>query len=335
MALGMTLNGANGETYTGIQNTLKLAGLTTEEINDSYKNLYNLLLSADTKVDFRIANSIWYRSGIDVKQSFINTNTNYFSAQISGLDFNNPDAADVINAWVNQSTNGKITEIVDKPISRDAFMFLINAIYFKGTWKYEFDKKNTSEQNFYLTDGTNIKCNMMQIESELNCFSTEKLKVVELPYGNGNFSMIILLPDTSVNINDFIDGIDAQKWNDWITNMVKSDVVLSMPKFTFACDYTLNDVLKTMGMETAFSDFADFSGIFENVQASVTKVKHKTYIDVNEEGTEAAAATSVEVGPTAILSNQIIVDRPFVFAIRESNSGCILFMGKVLNPVLE
>jgi serpin B len=181
----------------------------------------------------------------------------------------------------------------------------------------------------------------MMMETDLKYYSDEKMQAVELPYGDGNFSMLILLPDISSDINDFIADISAQTWNNCLNNTSKSKVILSMPKFTFKNEYTLNDVLMDMGMETAFSGSADFSGMFENTDALISKVKHKTFIDVNEEGTEAAAVTSVGIDVTSYPGNHtndpIIfnVNRPFVFVIRESNSDCILFLGKVINPSLN
>ena len=156
MALGMTLNGADGDTYAAMKQTLELAGLTEEEINKSYASLIELLRVLDTEVIFQIANSIWYRQGFPAEESFLDVCQQYFDAVVEGLDFDDPAAVDTINNWVNENTNGKIEGIVEPPIDPLTVMFLINAIYFKGTWKYEFDEQDTKSTPFYLLDDTQV-----------------------------------------------------------------------------------------------------------------------------------------------------------------------------------
>lgn len=337
-AFGMALNGANGTTYNEIQNTLELSGLSPQQVNETYKGLNDLLLSIDSKVDFRIANSIWYRNSFAVKESFINTNVNYFNAKITGLDFNSPTAAATINSWVDQRTNSKIKEIVDNPIDPSTLMFIINAIYFKGTWKYSFDKKYTSDGDFHLADGSTATCKMMKLETGLSYTSNDKFQALELPYGDGNFSMVILLPNPDQNIDDLVSGFNKIAWEQCLNSFTETKILLSFPKFTFQCDYTLNDVLQLMGIQTAFSGSADFSGMYEQKKVCISKVKHKTFVEVNEEGTEAAAVTSIEIKNTSSANGgdeplRIDVNRPFIFLMRESSTNCILFMGKVLNPL--
>lgn len=338
-AFGMALNGANGTTYDEIQNTLSLSGLSRQQVNETYKNLNSFLLSIDKKVDFRIANSIWYRNNFVVKEDFINTNVKYFDAEVSGLDFNNPSAAGTINSWVNQSTNGKIQEIVQNPIDPATLMFVINAIYFKAAWKYSFDKQYRADDIFRLSDGSTTTLKFMKQETELGYTSNDKLQAVELPYSDGNYSMIVLLPNTGQNIDNLISGLSSAEIDQTFNSFAKTKILLSLPRFTFKCEYTLNDVLKLMGIRSAFSRAADFSGIFEGESVCISEVKHKTFLEVNEEGTEAAAVTSISFertstgGGNGIL--QLNVNKPFLFLIRENNSNCILFIGKVLNPTLN
>lgn len=336
VALGMTYNGAAGITREEMQKTLELSGLTDKEINESYKSLIELLRGLDNKVIFQIANSIWYRLGWQFEEDFINTNKKYFDAVVSGLDFSDPEASKIINKWVEDNTNGKIKGIVEPPINPETVMFLINAIYFKGTWTYEFDKKLTRDDKFNLPDGSQSPCRMMSQESDFQYFENEDFQAVDLPYGDGKYSMTIFLPRQSIDINDLISEFNNTNWSQWLNSFQENYVLLQLPKFKLEYEITLNDVLKALGMKIAFDPFAaDFSNMYKGPNnLYISNVKHKTYVDVNEEGTEAAAVTSVEIradsGPS-----YMIVNRPFVFAIRENHSQTILFIGKVVEPLTE
>jgi len=337
MALGMTLNGADGDTYEAMKETLELAGLTEEEINKSYASLIELLRGLDPEVIFQIANSIWYRQGFPTKQSFLDICQQYFDAVVEGLDFDDPAAVDIINNWVNESTNGKIEGIVDPPINPLTVMFLINAIYFKGTWKYEFDEQDTQSSPFYLLDDSEVQCQMMQQEATLAYYKNADFQAVDLPYGNGKYSMTVLLPAQDKNIDELIAELNDSNWNEWMGSLIEQDVALYLPKFTLEYDLLMNDVLKAMGMEVAFdTGQADFTKMYDADQVGlnlfISKVRHKTFVEVNEEGTEAAAVTSVEmtlesVGPDITTMR---VDRPFIFVIGENHSGSILFAGKIV-----
>lgn len=338
MALGMTYNGANGSTQEAMQKTLELNDLTIQEVNESYKSLIELLTGLDPKVQFQIANSIWYRQEFSFEEEFINLCKTYFNALVRGLDFNDPNAADTINEWVEENTNGRIEEIVDKPIDPLIVMFLINAIYFKGTWTYEFDEELTKDDWFYLPDGSRKPCKMMEQRSEYNYFSNPDFQAVDLLYGDGNFSMIIFLPRPQKNIDSLIAEFTEENWDNWINSFSKDSGDIYIPKFTLEYELTLNEVLKALGMEIAFDPYqADFTKMYKPGGIWIGKVKHKTFVEVNEEGTEAAAVTSVEIvlGPDGPSGFYMRVDRPFVFVIRENKSQAILFMGKIVEPTLE
>ncbi len=340
MALGMTYNGADGETEKAMRNTLELAGLTEQQINESYRTLIDLLTQLDSAVLFEIANSIWYRQGIPVKEEFIKLNLTYFDAEVAALDFNKPDAAATINGWVDEKTHGKITEIVTPPIDPMTVMFLINAIYFKGTWTYEFDKEATMEDWFYLPDSSRVQCQMMNQGNEFRYFENELFQAVDLLYGKEKFSMIVFLPKRDVAIDSLINLFNQENWDSWLRSFGKDSGDLFLPKFTLEYKITLNNVLTALGMGIAFDgDRADFGGIADLTQLPgnlyISQVLHKTFVEVNEEGTEAAAVTSVEFGITSINPQRFVmrIDRPFVFAIRENHSHTILFLGKIVNPV--
>ncbi|MEA3432829.1 MAG: serpin family protein [candidate division WOR-3 bacterium] len=335
MALGMTYNGANGSTQEAMQKTLELSGLTIQEVNESYKSLIELLTGLDPKVQFQIANSIWYRQEYSFEEEFINLCKTYFNALVRGLDFNDPNAADTINGWVEENTNGRIKEIVDKPINPLTVMFLINAIYFKGTWTYEFDEELTKDDWFYLPDGSRKPCKMMEQRSEYNYFSNPDFQAIDLPYGDGDFSMTIFLPRPQKNVDSLIAEFNEENWDNWINSFSKDSGDIYIPKFTLEYGIKLNDVLKALGMGIAFDPYwADFTRMYKPGGIWIDKVKHKTFVKVNEEGTEAAAVTSVEMILGAGFGFYMRVDRPFVFVIRENKSQTILFMGKIVEPTL-
>lgn len=336
MALGMTLNGANAATRDSMARTLEFSGLTQTGINSSYKSLIALLSNLDPKVKFQIANSIWHRPDLLVEQAFKEVNSLHFNAEINSINFSDPGAARTINGWVDRSTNGKIKEIVPDPIPRDIVMYLINAIYFKGTWTYSFDPKNTRDDSFTLPNGSKTACKMMYLKGNLRCTSTDQVQAIDLAYGDAGFSMTILLPKVGTNIDEFTGRLTQQQWISIVSGLATKEAELYFPKFKLEYSKKLNDVLKAMGMPIAFSpDLADFTNIDKRGGLFISDVQHKTFVQVDEEGTEAAAVTSVGVGRTSIGDTFVMrIDRPFVFVIRENRSGAILFMGKIVEPKL-
>jgi len=334
MALGMTYNGADGSTEEAMRATLELSDLTLEEINESYKSLIEYLVGLDPEVEFNIANSIWYRQEWTFEEDFLDRCETYFNALVSGLDFNDPNAKDIINAWVSENTNGKIEEIVDYIDPLDV-MFLINAIYFNGTWTYKFDENLTHEDTFHLLDDSQVLCEMMEVEGDFQYFENSDFQAIDLPYGYECFSMTIFLPQPDKNIDSLILELSQENWNQWINNFYINSVNLQFPKFTLEYDIKLNNVLSALGMGIAFNPgLADFTKMYKDGGLFISRVKHKTYIKVDEEGTEAAAATSVVMSYTSVGGGvlHMRVDRPFIFAIRENHSGTILFIGKIVNP---
>lgn len=336
MALGMTYNGAAGTTRDAMQQTLELQGMTLQDVNEAYRSLIDLLRNLDSKVGFTLANSIWYREGIEIVPDFLDRNQQYFDAQVTALDFADPAAANTINAWVDERTRGKIREIVAPPIDPITIMFLINAIYFKGDWTHQFDRDLTRDAAFELADGSQTTVRMMTHDGEVPVrvfFDWDaQITVADLPYGGQAYSMTIVMPSEASRIEALVGNMDQSRWNGWIAALDSTTMRVSLPKFTLEYEITLNDVLKALGMEEAFTGSADFTNLYRGPErAFITEVKHKTFVDVNEEGTEAAAVTSVEVGLTSAPPS-IYVDRPFVCVIRERHSGTILFMGKMLNP---
>jgi serpin B len=333
MALGMTYNGAAGTTRDAMQQTLELGGMTLQEVNEAYHGLIGLLRDLDPRVEFALANSIWYRQGVPVLPDFLDRNQHYFDAEVRALDFSDAGAADVINGWVSDQTRGKIPDIVDPPIDPLTFMFLINAVYFKGDWTYQFDEDLTKDDPFFLPDGSQTTVPMMSLADEIpaRVYRDAERTVVDLYYGGQAFSMTIVVPEDAASIDALAESLTETQWQGWVLDLDSTDTYVSLPKFTLEYEIELNDVLKALGMEIAFTGSADFTDMVASGGAYIDKVRHKTFVDVNEKGTEAAAVTSVEMRFTSAPS-MIRVDRPFVFAIRENYSGTILFMGKIVDP---
>jgi len=332
MALGMTLNGARGTTYDAMTATLEFQGISSEEINQGYRSLTELLTGADPGVKMNIANSIWSRTGFVVEQSFITTNKTFFNAQVSSLDFSNPSALATINAWVNEQTRGKIPTILDNPIPEEIVMYLINAVYFKGTWTHQFDPKNTRDAEFTLPTGSKVPCKLMTMNSRFQYRETEKYQAIDIPYGAGYFSMAVILPSPGSNIDAFVASLQSGEWESIINGFQSTEMLLSLPRFKLEYKKSLIKSLSALGMEIAFDrNKADFRGINRNGELFISEADHKTYVEVNEAGTEAAAVTSIGIGLTS-LPPSMTVDRPFVLVIRERNSGAILFVGKVIDP---
>jgi serpin B len=333
MALGMTYNGAAGSTEDAMRSTLEYGSLTNDEVNESYKSLIGLLRGLDPEVVFQIANSIWYKHGYPIEKDFIDLNIKYFDALVKEMNFADPGAAGIINGWVYDNTNGRIEEIVQSPIDPSIVMFLINAIYFKGTWTYEFEKEKTTDDWFTLPDGSQEACRMMTLEGDLGYFITEDFQAVDLPYGGSAYSMTIILPREGVDLDFLIGQLGPENWADWMDRFSEAPVELYLPSFSLEYELKMNYVLKALGMSIAFTPSANFSRMCKTGGLFISEVRHKSFVEVNEEGTEAAAVTVVVMTDSADGGPILMrIDRPFIFVIRENHSQTILFMGKIVQP---
>lgn len=337
LALAMTYNGAETSTKEAMEKALRLQGLSRQEINESYQALIKGLQSIDPKVILEIANAIYYRQGFEVEPNFVNLNQKFYDAEISALDFSSPSAVQTINDWVNGKTHGKIPTILDQ-ITPMQVMFLLNAIYFKGTWAKEFNPKSTEEQPFYVQPGQPVQTKMMHRLDTLDYATTEDFSAIRLPYGKGNYNMYVFLPSEGKTPGDIVTKLNKQSWNDWMKSFRLTQTVdIMLPKFKYPYEIMLNDVLTDMGMGIAFTGAADFSGINRFGDLLIDYVKHKTFIDVNEEGTEAAAVTIVAIERTSVgpTKTYFHVNKPFMYAITEKSTGAVMFIGTVKHPVYE
>ena len=328
IALTMTYNGAAGETEHAMAEVLEIGGLDRDTVNHSNAALRNSLEDPDPKVEISIANSIWSRQGVEFNPDFLERNRVFFGAEVASLDFSALEATEIINEWVNTNTNGKIEKIVDK-INPQTLLFLINAIYFKGNWQDEFNKSMTRQGIFHLSDGSEKRVEMMRREGEYPYFRGTNFEATRLPYGDGRLGMYIFLPNRDSNLNKFLENLNAENWEGWISQFQDRRHEMMLPRFKLEYEVRLNDTLEALGMGIAFGSGADFSGMGPSL--FISEVRHKTFVEVNEEGTEAAAVTAV-VGVKSIPS-VFRVDRPFFFAIYDAETETILFMGTVTEPM--
>lgn len=335
LALSMVYNGAGGETKTAMAKTLLLQHIDINTLNEQSLDMINNLKNPDENITLSIANSVWARKGETFKPNFINTVQKFFNAKTTTLDFNDPKSADLINSWASENTNGKIPTIVNPPLPSDMVMYLINAVYFKGSWTKEFDKKLTSQRNFTLSDGAVEQRSLMKRSEKMLYYENSDFQSTSLPYGkNRRLAMLVFLPK---DINKFIDSLNQQNWDKWTSSYENTQGTLLLPKFKITYEKDLVSLLSKLGMGIAFQDKADFSGIGDSLR--ISQVRHKTYVDNNEEGTEAAAVTSIGIGVTGVISEPktfyMEVNRPFFFVIQDTQTKEILFTGIISNPKYE
>jgi len=332
-ALSMTLNGANGATRDAMLATLGMNGLTPEKINNSYKDLTEALLNVDKRVLISIANSVWTEKNFVVKKPFTDILTQYYNAESKSFDITDPLVPNQINSWIESKTNGLIKNMIDK-LDQSTVMLLINAIYFKGKWNSQFDKDKTVQGSFYKTGGETAQVPMMKQTSEFKVYNGEGFTLAEFPYGQANFVMDVLLPDADNGIKSIIPLINDNSFKGWISQLSERKTDLSFPKFKYGYKKDLNDILTDMGMGIAFTDNADFSNI-SDMDLLISIVKHQAFIETNEEGSEAAAATIVGISTTSMPAGPYIlnIDHPFLYIIRETSTNSILFMGRVGDPL--
>jgi serine protease inhibitor len=333
IALNMTYNGASGSTEQAMAQTLQLQGMSLNEINIAQQSLSQTLANSDPKVQLSIANSLWARSGVAFKPEFLETIKEAYKARVTNLDFNNPNATSIINNWVNENTQGKIPTIVDQ-INPATVLFLINAVYFKGNWEKQFSKDATQELPFTLLDGKRKQHPLMSQSGRYRYAENELFQAISLPYGSGNLSMYVFLPKSNVTLQSFYSNLNYENWEQWLNRFNSREGSIVLPKFKLEYEIELKQTLQALGMGIAFADKADFSNM-TSASVKIDEVKHKTFVEVNEEGTEAAAVTSVGIRVTSAMPQQpfrMVVDRPFFFAIRDNRTGTVLFMGSIVEP---
>jgi len=330
IALTMAYNGASGETKEAMVKVLELQGMSLEEVNQTNAALLERLNNLGGDVLLEMANSLWVREGEEFRVDFLKRNQEFYGAEISTLDFTDSKAPSIIDAWVKEKTGGKIKELVEE-IPSGVILYLISAVYFKGAWAVKFDQQYTKERNFTLLDGSKKKVPMMMTGAKgFKYLKDDNFEAVGLPYGDGKVRMYLFVPHRESSLNQFYQELSAGSWDDWMSQFQQTELIIVMPRFSLEYEIVLNDALANLGMEVAFdSGTADFSGMCIGDRIWIDEVKQKTFLEVNEEGTEAAAATSVRMkkGPMAVY-----VNRPFFCAVRDDETGAILFMGSIVEP---
>ncbi|MFN8673566.1 MAG: serpin family protein [Candidatus Sericytochromatia bacterium] len=332
--LSMVYNGSDEKTKEEMEKVLNFSGSTLDEINKSNNTLMRQLANTDKGVRLDIANALFGNKSINFSNTFKENMSKFYRAEISALDFSSKDSVKVINEWVKNATQSKISKIIDS-LSTDDLLVLINAIYFKGTWSKKFDKAETKTLPF-KGGKTTKDVQMMTNYDEYKYFSSEGIQGIELPYGDEKMAMYIFLPGEGKGIADFNKEMSVDKLNEYVKKLRKGKGRITMPKFKLEYESSLNEPLSNIGMTDVFSDSANLSKLFEkNISSKLSQVKHKTFVEVNEEGTEAAAVTAGTVTATSIALPEepfeMTVDSPFFYLILDKNTKTILFMGSILD----
>lgn len=336
IALAMTYNGSAGQTQEAMSRTLGWQEMSVDEVNDGQRAMKGLLEDSGPGVQLDIANSLWAREGAPFRDDFLGTNRTYYEAEVSELDFNARDAHETINRWVEKNTKGKIPSILNEPLQAEDDLVLVNAIYFNGGWKDEFSPGATKERDFTLADGTVKQVPMMSREGAYEYVREDGYQAIRLPYGEGQMSMLVVLPDEASSL----DALHERLWSDasrWRKPFPQSRGEIRLPRLKLEYGVSLNEALQSMGMELAFDrDRADFSAMSPRPHF-IGDVKHKTFLEVNEKGTEAAAVTSVKMMAASAPQQPqerflMQVDRPFFLAIEDRQTGAWLFAGSIYSP---
>ncbi|PZV19390.1 MAG: proteinase inhibitor I4 serpin, partial [Leptolyngbya sp.] len=336
LALAMAYNGAGGETQTAIANALKLHELDIEQINQGNQALTQYLTQLDPEVALDIANSLWVNQDLPVRADYIAQMQASYAAEVAALEFGTPAAIDRINSWVKERTRDRISTIVDQ-LPADQLLVLVNAVYFKGAWSEAFEPEQTRDRTFTLASGEVIQHPLMAQQGDYLYLETDQFQAVSLPYGNESLSFEVILPAEGTDLADLAAELTPENWQRWMGELRSRPGQVQLPKFQFDYEADLIPALKALGMGIAFEPGqADFSGLTE-LEAFISQVRHKTFIEVNEAGTEAAASTSIGIMPTSMPMPpadpfEMVVDRPFVAAIRDRNTGVLLFVGAIVDP---
>jgi len=337
IALAMAYNGAAGQTALSMARALGFDGLDTTELNAAMRDLVTALENPDSLVEISIANSLWGRRGFSFSNAFLDKTGTYYEAEITTLDFDSPDAPDTINRWVNDATRGMIDNIVDR-IPPEIVLHLINAIYFKGQWQTEFDPARTHDWDFDTAAGGTATVSMMSHSGSYRHLAGDGFQAVRLPYGDGNLAMYVFLPDETGGLGELLADLDEETWRQRFQGFRPKDGDVMLPRFRIEYLSLLNSALSGMGMGIAFDGGrADFSGMTTTgADLYISSVVHKAVVEVNEEGTEAAAVTDIAIGVTSIQPEEerfrFVADHPFFFVIRDDRTDSILFMGILNDP---
>jgi serine protease inhibitor len=330
-ALAMTYNGAAGRTFEEMAEVLGVAGLPLEVVNEANRTWLGALRDTqDPRVSLAVANSIWARQDFPFHEAFYERNRRYYDAEVATLDFDDPASVDVINDWVEEATRGRIKDLVED-IGGDEVMYLINALHFDGEWTHRFDESATRDWDFTRPDGSRVTVPMMMRTGLTEAYFGADAQVARLPYGNGRFGMVVALPAHGSTLDELVAGLTPGRWDEWMAGLAEQEVAVGLPRLELEWESSFVEALRRMGMQVPFGAGADFSGLSPVPGLFISEVFQKTYLRVDEEGTEAAAATKVIIGRVSGPPS-IILDRPFLLAIHDAATETILFIGQIVDP---
>lgn len=340
MALSMLQNGAKGETRDEILKTIHLKGMNEETINRANASLLKYLQRSNEELTLKTANSLWLNNSYTLQDAFKSVTRDYYSADTEEIDISNSKSADRINEWVNDSTEGKIKKMVEAPLDSDLVMYLMNAVYFKGSWTYPFNEEMTEDGEFHLEGGSETTVPFMTLYESLPYFENEQFQAVSLPYGDdGKMTMDVFVPKEGQDTESFLKSWTSENWSKWNGSFETAPGSIRMPKFQIDYDADMKDPLKELGMQKAFGGGeADLSLLVqeEKDRLFVSEVNQKTYLSIDEKGTEAAGVTSVTVSVESAPSGEpfeMAADKPFFITIRDTEADVLLFVGKIAKPV--
>jgi len=334
-AFAMTYNGAQGNTFNEMAQVFHF-NKNLSEFNTDYKNLFTL---NENQKDFQFynANSLWIQEGMEIKQNFLDVNKTYYGASLNLLDFKNDSEKSriTINNWVSEKTKNKINDLLNpSTIDNATRLVLVNALYFKGAWKKQFKKEQNTKDKFQVAKRDFIEADFMNTSVNTWYYQDNYAEIIDIPYSDDDYSLMIIVPKSYRKIKKLEKKLDQEFYNNYINYKEKKQVKLSIPKFNIKSDYDLGETLVKMGLKDAFTGNADFSGITEQEKLYISQAIHKATIEINEEGTEAAAATAVVMRKMSVMLDnvELKVDRPFIYILRNNQTNCIYFIGKVVNP---
>ncbi|MBD0369483.1 MAG: serpin family protein [Pyrinomonadaceae bacterium] len=327
-ALSLLYLGAEGKTKMALDETLALKGLDASVLARTYDGLRETLTEPQGSSPLSIYNSLWTRIGLTLRPDFVQLVNSYFKAKVESLDFATPAAAQAVNDWVKGATNGKIARLLERDeLSADTILLLLSVVHFKGVWQRPFDASKTAEGTFKLADGNTRPVQMMsQSGSYLYC-EAEDFRAVELPYADAKMSMLIFLAAGDC----FVESLNVKRWEEWLSRFSGAGGEVRLPRLNLSYEVKLKGALQALGAAEIFRPGADFRNL-SDAQGFVTDIKQQATVEVTEEGTEAAAATSVEMGRSLQRRFSFIADRPFFWFIKDNRTGSILFIGKVTSP---
>ncbi len=341
-ALAMTYNGARGETREAMAEVLGVEGVELERFNQNNLARLYKLQEADPEVTLNLVNSLWMSDYYQFNPDFVSRNEEYYHALCQEMDFSAPETTDIINGWVEYHTGGHIEEIIGDSIDPMSLLFLINAVYFQGDWSEPFDVEDTEEDVFYGPEGEIEDVPFMHRSDDFSYLEKEeKFQAVRLPYGEEErLAMYVFLPHEESSLSCLVSEMDAETWDGWREEFssMKMEGDLFLPRFEMEYEKTLNDILEDMGLEIAFGSNANFYDMVVEPKPEgaifIDEVRHKSFIEVDEEGTEAAAATKVKMGVESVLDHfHMEVNRPFFFLIHDEEINEVIFTGTVSDPL--